>query len=274
MKSLRLTVVTPSFNQAAYVEATLLSVLNQDYRNTEYIVIDGGSTDGSVTTIAKYSDKLAYWCSEPDRGQADAIAKGFERATGDVYCWINSDDLLLPGALTSVARHFTSHPKASVLTGGAYAIDCTGTHVRGFGTLTRGISATYDRFRFYGQDNVFQPATFWRREAYEAAGGIDRSLQFIMDYDLFTRLARRSTFSVVPDFLAAFRLHDASKSATLQHLRRQECLKFARRYGVDRYSPRTRCFLYWWYRIPALARKLCWRVQRECGLLCLPGATA
>src|ERR1044071_5583992 len=117
---LKITVVTPSFNQAKYLETTLRSVHEQDYPCVEHIVMDGGSTDGSVEILRKYSAHLAYWCSEKDRGQADAIAKGFQRATGDILCWLNSDDVFLPGALRAVSEYFTRHPEAEVVCGGAY----------------------------------------------------------------------------------------------------------------------------------------------------------
>lgn len=270
MSPLRISVVTPSYNQAGFVEQTMLSVLGQDYPHVEYLVLDGGSTDGSADIIQKYGDRLAYWCSEPDGGQADAIAKGFQRASGDILCWLNSDDIFLPGALTKVANYFSKHPETHNLSCGAFYIDENGQPLQGFGAYSLGVRADFDRLRFYEQDGVFQQSTFWSREAYEAVGGLDSSLSFIMDYDLFTRLAKFSRFSTLSEFVACFRLHDECKSMNLEHVRQQEKREFERRYGVADYSTWRRDMLYWRYRGPSLARK-CWlRLRRELGAVRLP----
>src|ERR1035437_1184692 len=125
-----ITVVTPSFNQADNVERTIQSVLRQEYPALEYIIVDGGSSDGSVAIIRNYADRLHWWCSEPDEGQADAIAKGFARSGGEVLCWLNSDDILLPGALRAVGEYFRDHPLAEVVNGGAYCIDARDEPIR------------------------------------------------------------------------------------------------------------------------------------------------
>lgn len=226
---MRISVVTPSFNQADFLDQTLRSVLDQDYSNLEYIVTDGGSTDGSVEIIRSHADRLAGWCSERDEGQADAIAKGFEHASGDVFCWLNSDDLLLPGSLRAVAECFLRNPKVEAISGGAYTIDAHGQPLpAAYGSYTLGVAASYDRLRFFGQEGVFQPATFWRRSAYEAVGGLNRDLQFIMDLELFTRLSRRRPFHRLPKLLACFRLHEACKSARMQDVRTRELEAFQR----------------------------------------------
>src|SRR6266498_6059477 len=222
--SLKISVVTPSFNQAIYLETTLRSVLEQDYPHVEHIVIDGGSTDGSRDILQRYGSRLAYWCSEKDRGQADAIAKGFQRATGDILCWLNSDDVFLPGALRAVGEFFKSHPEAEVVCGGAYIINREGRPVRRFGHCTLGVKATFHRFCFYGQDGVYQQATFWRRRAYEAVGGVNR------DRDLFARLARRQRFQTPPALLACFRIHEECKTRRIQEVQRRESDAFFEQY--------------------------------------------
>ncbi|OHB75093.1 MAG: hypothetical protein A2W31_13095 [Planctomycetes bacterium RBG_16_64_10] len=248
--------VTPSFNQARYLPATIQSVLAQDYPHLEYLIIDGGSTDGSAAIIRQYAGRLAYWCSEPDGGQADAIGKGLARATGDILCWLNSDDILLPGALAAVSRHFHTHRDSDVVSGGAYYMDQQGQPLRKtFGTYTLGVRATFNRLRFYAMDGVFQQATFWRRGVYERSGGIDRSLHFIMDRDLFVRLARHGRWDRLRRLVAGFRLHDQCKSVTCQDVRRRETALFAARYGVNGYHPVTRRLFYWRYRLPSLGRK-------------------
>ncbi|QDV67256.1 Putative glycosyltransferase EpsE [Rosistilla carotiformis] len=270
MSEVRISVVTPSYNQAEYVEQTILSVLQQDYSNVEYLVLDGGSTDGSADIIEKYSDQLAYWCSAPDGGQADAISRGFARCTGDVICWINSDDLFLPGALSKVARYFTDHPETQCLSGGAFTIDEHNQPVKGFGVFTLGEQATFDKLRFYAQDNLYQPAAFWRRSAYEAVGGVDPTLNFIMDYDLFARLALHSPFARLPALLACFRLHGECKSMRIQEVREAELELFRERYGASSCSELSQRLMYWKYRLPSLARKAQWRLARKIGLIELP----
>jgi glycosyltransferase involved in cell wall biosynthesis len=264
-------VVTPSFNQAQFLEATIRSVLGQDYPHVEYIVMDGGSTDGSAEIIRKYADRLAYWCSERDGGQSDAIARGFERSTGDILAWLNSDDLYLPGAVSKAARYFELHRDVEALSGGAYCIDAEGRPLRGPGAYTRGVRASFNRFRFYEQDGVFQPATFWRRSAYDAVGGIDRSLQFIMDRDLFTRLARRRRLARLPELLACFRIHGECKSMRWQNVRAAEAAGFVQRYGATAYPTWLRKTLYWRYRLPNLTGKAWWSLARAAGLVRLPG---
>lgn len=262
-----ITVVTPSFNQARFLERTILSVLGQDYPALEYLIVDGGSTDGSVPIIRKYGGCLQEWCSEPDGGQSDAIAKGFSRSTGEVLCWLNSDDILLPGALQSVGEFFTQHPEAEVVNGAAYSIDEYDRPIRDFRrcTYTWGVRASANRMRFYGQDGVYQPATFWRRGAYSAVGGLSGDLAFAMDRDLFVRLAARQPFHVIRRYLACFRLHGSSKSSTIQGVRRAEEILIAQRYGVAEERLLRRRGLYAWYRAGSLCRKALLQLCLLCG---------
>ncbi|MBI4566096.1 MAG: glycosyltransferase [Planctomycetes bacterium] len=252
----RITVVTPSFNQADYLEATIRSVLGQNYPDLEYFIIDGGSTDSSIDVIRRHERSVAFWCSEPDQGQSDAIAKGFERASGEILCWLNSDDLFLPGALLAVGRYFRRHPEAEALSGGAYWIDPSGRPMRrGAPVFTLGVRATYDYLRHYDIDGLFQQATFWTRAAYEAVGGIDRTLHYVMDWDLYIRLAKRRRFDVLGRFLGGFRYHAGSKTARWREIYEREREIVLSRYGNRALPPHVRSLRYWRYRIPSLARK-------------------
>ena len=267
----RISVVTPSFNQARYLEQTLLSVLEQNYPNLEYIVVDGGSTDGSLSILERYSQLLAYWGSEPDRGQSDAIAKGFHRATGDILCWLNSDDVLLPGALNRVGRYFQLHPKVEAVSGGAFIIDAAGAPARAaYGSYTLGVPSTFDRFRFFGQEGVFQQATFWRADAYEAVGGIDRKFQFAMDLDLFTRLAKRRRFGWLPCMLACFRLHEECKSMRLQQVRESELEAYRAVYLREDGTTHAGHIRKWTYKNLNRIRKATLAGLRHAGLIRLP----
>jgi glycosyltransferase involved in cell wall biosynthesis len=265
---MRISVVTPSYNQAQYLEQTILSVIGQDYPLVEYIVIDGGSTDGSVDIIRRYESHLAYWVSEKDSGQTDAVAKGFEKSTGDILCWLNSDDVFLPGALSRVARYFVTNPDTETLCGGAYYIDRHGAPILSPFCYSYGDRATFNQFRFTGgQGLVFQQATFWKRNAYEAVGGVNRDLVFIMDLDLFIRLARRKPFARTKELLACFRLHEQTKSLTIQHIRIQESARLAERYGCDHYPRIIRKLLYYWFRSILLTEKLWLLGKRKLGLV-------
>ncbi|MCO6502680.1 MAG: glycosyltransferase, partial [Acidimicrobiales bacterium] len=163
----RISVVTPSYNQARFLEATMESIHSQGYPNLEHIVIDGGSTDGSVEIIERYADRLAYWVSEPDNGQTDAIAKGFAMTTGEILCWLNSDDLWEPWTLAEVARYFAEHPDVEFVYGDSIWIDDEDRVIKP--KREHGFS----RFVFnYAFNFLPQPSTFWRRGLYERVGGI------------------------------------------------------------------------------------------------------
>jgi glycosyltransferase involved in cell wall biosynthesis len=178
-----ISVVTPSFNQAAFIEDTLRSVLAQDYPNTEYMVIDGGSTDGSVAIIRRYASRISYWVSEMDRGQAHAINKGFERARGDILAWLNSDDTYLPGALSSVAACFAERPDVDLVYGDYVYIDPEGRTL-----LRRRLfdSMSYETLLYH--DYLGQPAVFFRRSLLDKVGPVDEQLYYHMDWELFLRM--------------------------------------------------------------------------------------
>lgn len=231
----RITVVTPSFNQGEFIEATLRSVLDQDYPNLEYLVLDGGSTDGSAKIIERYGPQLAYWHSSKDGGQADAIATGFEMATGEILCWLNSDDVLLPGSLHTVGDFFRRHPHADVLYGNRMVIDRHGQEI---GRHTWPWLLT--RFHWALGQPLAQECCFWRRRIYDRAGGIDRSKFFIMDYDLFYRMSRLTRFCKSAAYLGCIRQHDATKNSQHQDIRIRELAEAVAHYGIPQPGPLTR----------------------------------
>lgn len=204
----RVSIVTPSYNQAQFLEETILSVLNQDYPNIEYIVVDGGSTEGSVEIIQKYADRLAYWVSEKDNGQAHAINKGWRRATGDIIAYLNSDDIYYPGAIRQAVVALAEHPSAGMVFSDALLIDEHGE------TLRELFASPFDIHRLIAMEGfVPQPTAFIRRQVLDEVGLLDERLHMVMDYDLWVRLGLRYEACYLPDVhLAAQREHGTAKS--------------------------------------------------------------
>ncbi len=200
-------VVTPSMNQARFLEATLRSVLSQDYPNIEYIVVDGGSTDGSPEIIRRYASKLAWWVSEPDRGQTDAINKGMAHATGKIRAWLNSDDTYLPGAIRSAVSCFQSFPDAGLIYGDADYIDESGRPIGRFPAA----QTDYRKLR-QGYVHIPQQAAFFRGDLWQSLGPLDPSYFFAMDYDLWIRIAKWAELRYVRQTWANFRLHEGGKT--------------------------------------------------------------
>ena len=206
----RISIITPSYNQGQFLEETIRGVLDQGYPNLEYMIIDGGSTDDSVEIIRKYADRLAYWVSEPDRGQSHAINKGFQRATGDILVWLNSDDVYLPGTLHTVGRFFVEHPDVDMVYGDQIEIDEAGQVLRALRSLN------FNRWVLLARGmSVSQPASFIRRQVYEQVGGPDEALYWNMDYDYVLRIAFSGhKIKRIAQPLARFRLHSTSKTVT------------------------------------------------------------
>jgi glycosyltransferase involved in cell wall biosynthesis len=204
----RITIITPSYNQGKYLEATIQSILNQNYPNLEYFVIDGGSTDESVEIIKKYESQIDYWVSEKDNGQSHAINKGLERATGDIINWINSDDQLTEESLFTIAKYFQSNPGVAVVHGKTILFQEDGWET------VRGADEN-DLPEGYLAGILFpQPSAFFTKEALDRVGGkVDQSLHFGMDCDLFGKMALHYSFLSVPDIFSKYLLHDASKTS-------------------------------------------------------------
>ena len=199
-------IVTPSFNQAAYLEATIQSVLAQDYPDLEYLVVDGGSTDGSVEIIHKYADQLSWWVSEPDKGQADAINKGLRRARGDVVAWLNSDDIYFPGAIQAAVASFQADLDLGMVFGDAITIDQTGHPLN---RLSFGDWNLPELMRF---QIICQPAVFMRRAALKQVGYLDKNFHFMLDHHLWLRIATRFKIKHAAEIWAAARHHPSAKN--------------------------------------------------------------
>jgi len=204
-----ISIITPSFNQAKFLEDAINSVLIQNYPNLEYIIIDGGSTDGSVDIIKKYSNKINYWVSEPDNGHGDALNKGFKRSRGEIMGWINSDDKYLPGALEVVSEVFIQHPDIEWLTSETHLSIDEGGAITG-----RELFLNFGRWGFkngfYLPDvNVIpQESTFWRRSLWERSGGyVDENLRIVPDFELWARFWKYAELYSIPAALGAVRSH-------------------------------------------------------------------
>jgi len=200
-------IVTPSFNQARYIEATIQSVLLQEYPRIEYIIVDGGSTDGTVNLIKKYEARLASWVSEKDHGQTDAINKGFARAKGDILAWINSDDTYEPGAVSAAVKYLQDHPDVGLVYGDCNFINESGRVIGRFNSAQTDLPLLRRGFV-----HIPQQASFFRADLWKQVGPLDTSFYFAMDYDLWTRLAARSQLKYVPQTWANFRLHTSGKT--------------------------------------------------------------
>ncbi len=199
-------IITPSYNQAKYLEQTITSVLSQDYPRIEYILIDGASTDGSVEIIKKYQDKFAYWVSEKDKGQAEAINKGFAKATGEIVAWLNSDDVYLAGAVSSAVKIFEENPDVVLVYGNMLAVD---EHGKTFNTLKYQQLTLKDLLCF---QIIGQPAVFMRRSALQKTNGLDLNFHFLLDHHLWIQIAQQGRILHVDQTWAAARYHAEAKN--------------------------------------------------------------
>ncbi len=218
----KISIVTPSYNQGQFLERTILSVLNQNYPNLEYIIMDGGSTDGSVEIVRKYERYLAHWTSGRDEGQADAIRKGFRLCTGRVFAYLNSDDVYLPGALHQVGRVFQVKQGVDVVYGNKYLTD-EKDDIIGERRFTPYVPIISRAGFIYGGFGISQPASFWTRKLYDEVGEVDPAFIHCMDTDLFVRFAVRSAgFRFLREYLSGARIHRESKTSTLRSVAKAE----------------------------------------------------
>lgn len=246
-------IITPSFNQAKFLEKTIQSVLEQDYPEIEYIVIDGGSSDGSREIIEKYASRLAAWVSEPDQGQTDAINKGFAMAHGEVLAWLNSDDTYEPGAVREAMEFLKINPEVALVYGDTQFIDENGRIIGKFPARQ-----TSYRLLRQGYVHIPQQAAFFRADLWREVGPLDPTFYFAMDYDLWVRLAARGPLAYMPRVWANFRLHGGGKTVTADDRCWPEMLRVHLRDGGSRFS-----ILYAKYLLRRLAAPLINRRRRR-----------
>ncbi|MFZ4626712.1 MAG: glycosyltransferase family 2 protein [Blastocatellia bacterium] len=257
----RISVITPSYNQAPFLEMTLRSVLLQGYPNLEYIVIDGGSTDGSVALLEKYAPWLTAWVSEPDEGQSQAINKGLRRATGETLCWINSDDYYLPGTLATVGRLLARRKRGGPESPRALVGHIRKVYVDGRPPIK--LEGCYEGrkrlLQFWRGYQMHQPAIFWDREVSEEIGWLDEDLHLTMDFDYWVRMSRVTTFLNVDQVLAVCHYHAAAKTGDDYAAYHRALERTAWRYWGP---PHRRLF---WELAVSMAREVWWKRWRRGG---------
>jgi len=227
----KISVVTPSYNQGQFLEQTILSVLGQNYPYLEYIIIDGGSTDNSVEIIKKYADKLAYWVSESDHGQSHAINKGFEKSTGDILCWLNSDDIYMPDIFQFVTENLNIN-ESQILTGNCIHFsesDSEGVKAEGCN-----IVQYFSEFDLQNADFITQPSTFWTRKTWESVGNLNEDIDFVFDWEWFLR-AKQVGVKYLPvcKTLSLYREHETHKTGTGGDKRQQEIIDLYLQFGEN-----------------------------------------
>lgn len=246
-------IVTASYNSDTHIEETIKSVLIQNYPNIEYIVVDGGSTDGTIDILKKYEKRLK-WISEKDRGTEDAINKGFRIASGEIFGWLNSDDTYLPSAITKVVDFFIKYPGIKMVYGKGYFTDSSGNIIGVYPT------EPFNFKRLAVSNYICHPATFVRRDVFWEIGGYSLNLRHATDHDLWIRIAQKYKVAHLPEFLATFRIHEESKSTFERNILTgyKESLQLVRKY-YD-WAPASRVFTYYYHliksKIPAQLAKI------------------
>lgn len=227
----KISIITPSYNQGHLIEHTIRSILDQNYGNLEYIVVDGGSTDNTVEVLKQFGPHVR-WISEKDRGQSDAINKGMRMASGDIIAFLNSDDLYEPGSLHKVAEFFDKHPDVQWLTGRCRIVDDAGREIREAITAYKNFLLDHYSYSLLLVTNpISQPATFWRRSIFQHYGGFDLEDHLVMDYEYWLRIGAANHPAVLKDYLASFRIHESSKMSSFYAKRQWLELLVARRYS-------------------------------------------
>jgi len=211
----KISIVTPSLNQGQFIEATIQSVLSQEYPNLEYLVVDGGSSDDTLDILRSYVGSLK-WISEKDKGQTDAINKGLNLASGEILAYLNADDVLLPGTLFKVAGIFSKYPDVMWLTGRCRIVDEQGSEVRRLITIYKNILLSlHSSSLLLMTDYISQPSTFFRADAYRQLGKFDENLHYAMDYEYWLRMNSVYRLQITPEYLSSFRVHLFSKNTNV-----------------------------------------------------------
>jgi glycosyltransferase involved in cell wall biosynthesis len=232
---MRISIITPSFNQAGYIEQTILSVMRQDHDDVEHLVMDGGSSDETVALLKKYPH--LRWVSEKDSGQSNAINRGFRKATGDIVAWLNSDDFYEENVFGDVVRYFEAHAECMLLYGDITFVDASGK------VLFRATGETIDYERLIAcPDIVRQPSFFWRRTLIEELGGVDEDLHLVMDFDFFLRIGKRYRFHYLARNLSFYRYYETNKSLSMVRRQVREMFRVYRKNNI-RLSARILRFL-------------------------------
>jgi glycosyltransferase involved in cell wall biosynthesis len=227
----KISIITPTLNQARFIEDTIQSVLSQAYPNLEFLVVDGGSTDGTLDILRKYSASLS-WTSEPDQGQVDAINKGLLKATGDVVAYLNSDDIYTPNTLIAVGKYFSDHPEVMILTGKCSNMDENGNENRSSITLYKNMWLKFGNDANLRVLNyVSQPSTFWRRQLLDSVGYFDPGFRYAMDYDYWLRATRHHKLGFIDQNLAKFRVYPTSITSSNSEAQFKEELRVAACYA-------------------------------------------
>jgi len=224
----KISIVTPSYNQAQFLERTILSVLNQNYPNLEYIIIDGGSTDGTLNIIKKYENKIAYWISEPDKGMYNALNKGLRIASGEILAYINSDDLYLPNTFFFVVGYFQKNIGTTLIYGDCIFINENGDHLYTY----RYLPFKFYRYVALNWSSIPQPTTFWRNTVHKTEIYFDENFKMLGDFDFYIKVGQQFRIEYVKKEIAVFRLHKGSLTLKHRQLRLSELSKMRKKYDI------------------------------------------
>lgn len=233
-----ISVIVPSFNQGQFIEDTLVSIFSQQYPNLEVLVLDGGSTDNTVEILEKYSDRITYWHSKPDQGQADAINQGFAMSTGEVICWLNSDDMYLPGTLLDIGRRFQGRTdQPHLIYGNTILLYQDGEEHK---AVNSQLGEPFDAFQLTHYDFIPQASSFWTRKLWQQVGELNLKYSFVLDWDWFIRASQVTSFDYIPKFYSLYRIHEAHKTGVGGEKRRQEIMEiveiYSSSYWTDLYA--------------------------------------
>jgi len=250
-----ISVIIPSFNQGQFIEETILSIIGQQYPSLEILVLDGGSSDQTVEILEKYSHHFSYWHSKPDRGQADAINQGMKLSSGEIVCWLNSDDMYLPGTLLDIGRRLKGRTNDYHLIYGATVTICQD---EGDDTLQNNVPTTapFDAFQLTYFDFVAQPSSFWTRKLWESVGELNIDYNYVLDWDWFIRATKLTEFEYVRKFYSVYRYHPAHKTRNGGGVRRKEILEVVSSYSSE-----------YWIRLYTEVEKSCAEIHQRLATL-------